>query len=145
MMNASDWLDLTVLERKKYNYLNEALDLTQQIGNALDHNDQISLKMLLAMRQEPIMYLEELKQTIQARRQDLPPEDQERGGFSADAGGEHLCAAGGHSHPPVAARHRAGPGRQPASDRQQLCLQQKITSVWPFPSAAARHTAIPHR
>ena len=34
--------------------------------------------MLLAMRQEPIMYLEELKQTIQARRQDLPPEDQER-------------------------------------------------------------------
>mgnify|MGYP006977133110 FL=1 len=77
-MNASDWLDLTVLERKKYNYLNEALDLTQQIGNALDHNDQISLKMLLAMRQEPIMYLEELKQTIQARRQDLPPEDQER-------------------------------------------------------------------
>ena len=77
-MNASDWLDLTVLERKKYNYLNEALDLTQQIGSALDHNDQISLKMLLAMRQEPIMYLEELKQTIQARRQDLPPEDQER-------------------------------------------------------------------
>ena len=77
-MNASDWLDLTVLERKKYNYLKEALDLTQQIGNALDHNDQISLKMLLAMRQEPIMYLEELKQTIQARRQDLPPEDQER-------------------------------------------------------------------
>ncbi|MCI9514750.1 MAG: hypothetical protein HFF61_10535 [Oscillospiraceae bacterium] len=78
MMNASDWLDLTVLERKKYNYLNETLDLTQQIGSALDHNDQISLKMLLAMRQEPIMYLEELKQTIQARRQDLPPEDQER-------------------------------------------------------------------
>ena len=77
-MTKGDWLDLTVLERKKYNYLNEALDLTQQIGNALDHNDQISLKMLLAMRQEPIMYLEELKQTIQARRQDLPPEDQER-------------------------------------------------------------------
>lgn len=77
-MNASDWLDLTVLERKKYNYLNETLDLTQQIGSALDHNDQISLKMLLAMRQEPIMYLEELKQTIQARRQDLPPEDQDR-------------------------------------------------------------------
>ena len=78
MMNASDWLDLTVLERKKYNYLNETLDLTQQIGSALDHNDQISLKMLLAMRQEPIMYLEELKQTIQVRRQDLPPEDQDR-------------------------------------------------------------------
>ena len=77
-MNASDWLELTVLELKKYNYLNETLDLTQQIGSALDHNDQISLKMLLAMRQEPIMYLEELKQTIQARRQDLPPEDQER-------------------------------------------------------------------
>lgn len=77
-MNASDWMDLTVLERKKYNYLNEVLDLTQQIGGALDHNDQVALKMLVAMRQEPIQYLDELRHTIQARQQDLPPEDQER-------------------------------------------------------------------
>ena len=78
MMNASDWLDLTVLERKKYNYLNETLDLTQQIGAALDHDDQVTLKMLVALRQEPILCLEELKHTISARTQDLPPEDQER-------------------------------------------------------------------
>ena len=78
MMNASDWLDLTVLERKKYNYLSETLDLTQQIGDALDRNDQVSLKMLVALRQEPILCLNELQHTIQTRRQDLPPEDQER-------------------------------------------------------------------
>lgn len=77
-MTPGDWLDLTVLERKKFNYLNEALDLTQQMGEALDRNDQVSLKMLLAMRQDPIRYLDELSHTISARRQDLPPEEQER-------------------------------------------------------------------
>ena len=77
-MNASDWLDLTVLERKKYNYLSEVLDLTGQMGAALDRNDQVSLKMLISMRQEPILCLEDLNQTIRVRRQELPPEDQER-------------------------------------------------------------------
>lgn len=77
-MNASDWLDLTVLERKKYNYLSEVMDLTGQMGAALDRNDQVSLKMLISMRQEPILCLEDLDRTIRARRQELPPEDQER-------------------------------------------------------------------
>lgn len=77
-MNASEWLDLTVLERKKFNYLNETLDLTRQMGEALDRNDQVTLKMLVALRQEPILCLDELRNTIQARKQDLPPEDQER-------------------------------------------------------------------
>ena len=31
-MTGAEWMDLTVLERKKYNDLSEALDLTGQIG-----------------------------------------------------------------------------------------------------------------
>ena len=34
-MTRSDWLDLTVLERKKYNLLSEVMDLSQQLGEAL--------------------------------------------------------------------------------------------------------------
>lgn len=77
-MNASDWMDLTVLERKKYNYLTEVLDLSQQIGTALDRNDSVSLKILLSLRQEPILALDELRQSIDLRRNALPSTDQAR-------------------------------------------------------------------
>ena len=52
-MTESELLDLTVLERKKYNYLNEALDLSQQMGEALDRADQVSIQLL---RERPAPY-----------------------------------------------------------------------------------------
>lgn len=77
-MTKSEWLDLTVLERKKYNLLSEVMDLSRQLGEALDRNDDVSVRMLVAMRQEPILGLEELKLTGAARLESLPPEDRER-------------------------------------------------------------------
>ena len=71
-------LDLAVLERKKFNYLNETLDLTRQLGEALDRGDQESVRMVVAMRQEPILKLEELQQAGALKRETLSPEDQER-------------------------------------------------------------------
>ena len=35
-MNGSEWMDLTVLERKKYNFLGEVEDLTHQLAQAVD-------------------------------------------------------------------------------------------------------------
>lgn len=77
-MTGAEWMDLTVLERKKYNDLSEALDLTGQIGEALDRSDQVSVRMLVAMRQDPIRHLEEINQTALDRRESLAEEDQER-------------------------------------------------------------------
>ncbi len=77
-MTRSDWLDLTVLERKKYNYLSEVLDLSQQMGGALDRNDDVSVRMLLALREEPLLHLRELTQAIRNKKESLPPEDRER-------------------------------------------------------------------
>jgi len=77
-MNTGDWMDLAVLERKKYQYLNEVLDLTNQLGSVLDRNDQVSVQMLLAMRQEPVLHLEEIHNTAKARRAALSEEDQAR-------------------------------------------------------------------
>lgn len=77
-MNSSEWMDLTVLERKKYNFLGEVEDLTQQLAQALDRNDQVAARMLLAMRQEPVLHLEEVDGAGKARREGLPDEDRER-------------------------------------------------------------------
>ena len=77
-MTAGEWMDLTVLERKKYNCLSEVMDLSRQMGEAMDRNDQVSVRMLLALRQDPILHLGEIDQASQARRRDLTQEDRER-------------------------------------------------------------------
>lgn len=77
-MTENAWMDLTVLERKKYNYLGEVMDLTEQMAQTLDRNDQVSVRMLLAMRQDPILHLEEVSRTGKARQESLSSEDQER-------------------------------------------------------------------
>ena len=77
-MTRNDWLELTVLERKKYNFLMELEDLTRQLAEALDRNDQVSAKMLVAMRQDPLLQLEEVDRGEKHREAALPEEDQER-------------------------------------------------------------------
>ena len=77
-MTGAEWMDLTVLERRKYNDLSEVLDLTRQLGESLDRNDQVAVRMLIAMRQDPLLHLEETDRTARDRRGSLPEEDQER-------------------------------------------------------------------
>ena len=74
-MTKSDWLDLTVLERRKYNLLSEVMDLSQQLGEALDRNDDVSVRLLVSMRQDPILRLEEIKAAIGSKRNSMPPEE----------------------------------------------------------------------
>lgn len=77
-MTKGDWLDLTVMERKKYNCLSEVVDLSRQMGEVLDRNDDVSMRLLVAMRQDPLLQLEELKQAIASKLEQLSPEDRER-------------------------------------------------------------------
>ena len=77
-MTKSDWLDLTVLERKKYNLLSEVMDLSRQLGEAMGRNDDVSVRLLLAMRQEPLLRLQELKHAADLKKEILSPEDRER-------------------------------------------------------------------
>ena len=77
-MTAGVWMDLTVLERKKYNSLSEVLDLTRQLGESLDRNDQVAVRMLIAMRQDPLLHLEEAERTAKDRRRSLTEEEQRR-------------------------------------------------------------------
>ena len=60
-----------VQSKRMGNLLNEVLDLSRQIAQALDRNDQVAVEMLIAMRQEPITKLEEAKQALQEQGEDL--------------------------------------------------------------------------
>jgi hypothetical protein len=73
-------LELTVLERKKYNYLVELQDLTGQLAENLDRNDQVSVRMLVAMRQDPVRLLAEVDNSGKIRLAALSEEDRRRAG-----------------------------------------------------------------
>ena len=73
-MTRNEWLELTVLERKKYNCLLELEDTTRQLAEALDRNDQVAAKMLVAMRQDPLLKLEEVDRGEKQRKATLPQE-----------------------------------------------------------------------
>ncbi len=77
-MTRDDWLELTVLEKKKYNHLVEVQDVTRQLAEGLDRNDQVSVRMLVAMRHDPIRLLAEVDEAGKLRLGTMPEEDQER-------------------------------------------------------------------
>ena len=45
-MQQNDLMDLLMLEKKIYNSLNEVQDLTRQLAEALDRQDQVSVPLL---------------------------------------------------------------------------------------------------
>ena len=47
-------MDALVQLKRMGNLLNELEDLTRQMGEAIDRNDQVSLQMLIAMREDPL-------------------------------------------------------------------------------------------
>lgn len=75
-MTKNDWLELSVLERKKYNCLLEVEDMTRQLADALDRNDQVIIRMLVALRQDPLLQLEEVDQGERQRKAALTQADQ---------------------------------------------------------------------
>ena len=59
----------------------------------MDRNDDVSLRLVVAMRQEPILGLEEVKRAIDNKLERLTPEERERvlelsGGAVPDGEGE---------------------------------------------------------
>lgn len=77
-MSRDDWLELTVLERKKYNDLTEVQDVTRQLAECLDRSDKVSARMLVAMREDPIRRLAEVDNAEKLRLSTFPQEDRER-------------------------------------------------------------------
>lgn len=51
-------------KRKAYRKLVEVMDLTEQLAQAVERRDEVSTKMLLGMRQDPLIALQEIEETV---------------------------------------------------------------------------------
>lgn len=71
-------MDALVQAKRVGNLLDEVLDLSRQMAEAVDRGDEVVIKMLLAMRAEPIRKLKQADQTLRSQRASLLQEDGER-------------------------------------------------------------------
>ena len=77
-MEASALLDAHVQLKRAYAALNEALDMTRQLADAADRDDQVAAQMLGSMRQEPTDKLARTQEALEQQRQALPAADGQR-------------------------------------------------------------------
>lgn len=64
-----------MLARKIYLLLSEAHDVSKQLAEALDRNDQVSARILIGMRSEPIRNVYQTRQALCVLRDSLPRPD----------------------------------------------------------------------
>ena len=64
-------MDALVQMKRTGNLLNELEDLTRQLGQAIDRNDQVSMQMLVAMREEPLGKLQAADQAVREQLEAL--------------------------------------------------------------------------
>lgn len=89
--------DLFIKTRRQYIKLLEFFDLTQQLGEAVDRKDEVSVQMLLHMREDPIHDLKEIETQLHEGVLKLPEEDAIRahqlltGGAPREKAEEALC------------------------------------------------------
>ncbi|MEA4941186.1 hypothetical protein SDC9_73849 [bioreactor metagenome] len=68
--------ELLALERRIFRKFNETLGITRELAEAVDREDQVSVKMLLSSRQAPLLELQELNAAVELKRCDLSGEDE---------------------------------------------------------------------
>lgn len=64
--------ELLVQQKKKYIQLTEVLDVTIQMADAVERDDNVSVNLLIAMRQEPLLIIDEIQQVVGERLEPLP-------------------------------------------------------------------------
>lgn len=85
-METSILLKAQVNAKRIYLLLNEVLDLSVQLAQALDRDDQVTIRMLISMRREPIAKLEQARNVLLEQKAALPPEDAQRLGELLNGG-----------------------------------------------------------
>ena len=96
-------MDALVQMKRTGNLLNEVEDLTQQLGQAIDRNDQVSASLIIAMREEPLAKLQAADQALREQLEALPDRDEARR---------------------LANMLNGGPAEDPASQTQQMLVSQ---------------------
>lgn len=71
-MEQKTLMDALVQVKRTGNLLNEVHDLTRQLAEAMDRNDQVAAQMLISMRAEPIQKLKAADRALREQLADLP-------------------------------------------------------------------------
>ena len=77
-MEASILLDAHVQAKRIYNLLNEVMDVSRQMAEAVDRDDQVAIQMLVSMREEPVRKLQRARRALEEQRNALEPETAQR-------------------------------------------------------------------
>lgn len=77
-MNATILLEAQVQEKRMYSLLNEVMDLTTQLAQSVDRDDQVTLSLLLGMRAESMEKLKAVRRALEDQRDSLEAEDRFR-------------------------------------------------------------------
>ena len=64
-MEASILLDAHVQAKRIYNLLNEVMDVSRQMAEAVDRDDQVAIQMLVSMREEPVRKLQRARRALE--------------------------------------------------------------------------------
>ena len=73
-MEASVLLDAHVQLKRIYTVLNECLDLTRQLADAVDRRDEGAIQLLVSMREEPVGRLRRANTALEYQQDALDPE-----------------------------------------------------------------------
>ena len=77
-MTGAQLLDAQVQEKRRYALLSELFDLTKQLAEAVDRDDEIATRMLLSMREEPLEKMRQVEENLIRQRAALAEEDGRR-------------------------------------------------------------------
>lgn len=77
-MEQMKWMDAQVHTRCIYNLLGEVFSLSQQLADALGRDDQVTIQLLLGMREEPIQNLAKRREILAQMLENLPKKEAER-------------------------------------------------------------------
>lgn len=69
--------DLLLQQKKKYIRLSEVMDITMQMAEAIDRDDNVTMSMLIAMRQDPLLLIDEIEQSVGQYLDSIPIETAE--------------------------------------------------------------------
>lgn len=70
-------MEILVQSRRFGNLMDEMLDLSRQLEDALNRNDQVVIRMMVSMRAEAVQKLKQVDRILFEQREALSPEDKE--------------------------------------------------------------------
>ena len=86
-MEALTLLDAHVQAKRIYSLLNEVMDISRQMAEAVDRDDQVAIQMLVSMREEPVHKLRQARRALKEQRDALEPESALRRSQLLNGGG----------------------------------------------------------